>query len=58
MSERGSSERIGFPPVLKGGIPSLRKMDRTNVDYLYSFDTDFDAIDGLVRLTAPSNPFT
>ncbi len=33
-------------------------MDRTDIDSLYSFDTDFDAIDGLVRLATPSNPFT
>ena len=32
-------------------------MDREGVDYLYSFDDDFDAVDDIVRLTTPDNPF-
>jgi predicted nucleic acid-binding protein len=30
---------------------------RENIEYLYSFDDDFDAIDCLTRLSTPSNPF-
>lgn len=30
---------------------------RTDLEYLYSFDDDFDAVDDLVRLTTPENPF-
>ena len=32
-------------------------MQRTGARYLYSFDDDFDAIEGIARLTTPSNPF-
>lgn len=32
-------------------------MRRTGVRYLYSFDDDFDAVDGLVRLDARIDPF-
>jgi predicted nucleic acid-binding protein len=32
-------------------------MERENIEYLYSFDGDFDAIDRLTRLSTPSNPF-
>lgn len=32
-------------------------MDRVGVDYVYSFDSDFDAVDGLVRLANATNPF-
>ena len=32
-------------------------MERTGLEYLYSFDDDFDAVDGVTRLTAPVNPF-
>ena len=31
--------------------------DREDVDYLYSFDDDFDAVDGLVRLDSAANPY-
>lgn len=32
-------------------------MRRRNSAYLYSFDDDFDAVDGITRLTTPSDPF-
>lgn len=32
-------------------------MERRNIEYLYSFDDDFDAIDGLTRLETADNPF-
>jgi predicted nucleic acid-binding protein len=32
--------------------------EREDIDYLYSFDNDFDAIDDLTRLDTSSNPFT
>ena len=32
-------------------------MDREGVEYLYSFDDDFDALDGVTRLETPENPF-
>ncbi|WP_225335198.1 type II toxin-antitoxin system VapC family toxin [Halomicrobium urmianum] len=32
-------------------------MRRTGIDYLYSFDDDFDAVDGITRLDTVTNPF-
>lgn len=32
-------------------------VDRTDVDYLYSFDDDFDGVDGVTRLESAVNPF-
>ena len=32
-------------------------MEREGIEYLYSFDDDFDAIDGISRLETPNNPF-
>jgi len=31
-------------------------MNREGVKYLYSFDDDFDAVDGIVRLSTADNP--
>jgi predicted nucleic acid-binding protein len=33
-------------------------MDRFDIEYLYSFDDGFDAVDGITRLTTPDDPFT
>lgn len=33
-------------------------MQRKDVDYLYSFDDGFDAVDGLTRLETAENPFS
>jgi predicted nucleic acid-binding protein len=30
---------------------------RTGVEYLYSFDDDFDAVDGITRLDTAANPY-
>lgn len=32
-------------------------MEREDIEYLYSFDDDFDAVDNLTRLTTAENPF-
>jgi predicted nucleic acid-binding protein len=32
-------------------------MQRTDTDYLYSFDDGFDTVSGITRLTTPENPF-
>ena len=32
-------------------------MERVNIEYLYSFDDDFDVIDSITRLKTPDNPF-
>ncbi|WP_424016853.1 type II toxin-antitoxin system VapC family toxin [Halorientalis pallida] len=33
-------------------------MHRQDLEYLYSFDDDFDAVEGLTRLTTPDDPFS
>jgi len=33
-------------------------MQRTGIEYLYSFDDDFDAIEGITRLDTADNPFS
>ena len=32
-------------------------MNRTESEYLYSFDDDFDRVEGVTRLATPDNPF-
>lgn len=32
-------------------------MDRTGLEYLYSFDDDFDTLDHITRLSGPEDPF-
>ena len=32
-------------------------MQREDIEYLYSFDDDFDALDGIRRLETPDDPF-
>lgn len=32
-------------------------MTRQDVEYLFSFDDDFDAVEGLTRLETADNPF-
>lgn len=33
-------------------------MRREEVEFIYTFDGDFDAVDGIVRLSTAENPFT
>lgn len=33
-------------------------MRREDIEYLYSFDDDFDVLDGITRLETPDNPFS
>jgi predicted nucleic acid-binding protein len=35
----------------------VASMKRTGRKYLYSFDDDFDAVEGITRLNAPVNPY-
>lgn len=32
-------------------------MEREGVDYVYSFDDDFDAVNGITRLATPDDPY-
>jgi predicted nucleic acid-binding protein len=33
-------------------------MRREELEFIYTFDGDFDAVDGIVRLSTAENPFT
>jgi predicted nucleic acid-binding protein len=39
-----------------GDAMQVAYMRREGIDYVYSFDDDFDAVDGITRLDAPENP--
>lgn len=40
-----------------GDATIVAYMEREEIEYLYSFDDDFDAIEDLTRLETPGNPF-
>jgi predicted nucleic acid-binding protein len=48
----GTYEGLSF-----GDATIVAYMERTDVEYLYSFDDDFDAIDDITRLAIAENPF-
>jgi len=33
-------------------------LEREGIEYLYSFDDDFDAVDSVTRLGTPDDPFS
>jgi predicted nucleic acid-binding protein len=45
-------ERLAF-----GDATIAAYIEREDIEYLYSFDDDFDAVDGITRLDSPDNPF-
>ncbi|TYT62302.1 type II toxin-antitoxin system VapC family toxin [Natrialba swarupiae] len=40
-----------------GDASIVAYMEREGIEYVYSFDDDFDAVDGITRLDTPHNPF-
>jgi hypothetical protein len=40
-----------------GDATIVAYMEREGIEHLYSFDDDFDAIDGITRLESADNPF-
>lgn len=40
-----------------GDATIVAHMEREGIEYLYSFDDGFDAVEGLTRLETPHNPF-
>lgn len=40
-----------------GDATTVAYMEREDVEYLYSFDDDFDAVNGITRLETPVDPF-
>ena len=41
-----------------GDATVVAYMERENIEYLYSFDDDFDTIDAISRLETADNPFS
>lgn len=48
----GGHEQLAF-----GDATIAAYMDRTGIEYLYSFDDDFDQLDWVTRLDTADNPF-
>lgn len=46
-----------YEPLAFGDATIVAYMEREDVEYLYSFDRDFDGIDAVSRLDTPVNPF-
>jgi len=40
-----------------GDATTVAYMERAGVEYLYSFDDDFDVVEGVTRLETATNPF-
>ena len=40
-----------------GDATIVAYMEREGIEYVYSFDDDFDAIEGITRLDTPDDPF-
>ena len=47
----------GYESLSFGDATIVAYMQRTGIEYLYSFDDDFDGIEGITRLDSPDNPF-
>jgi predicted nucleic acid-binding protein len=45
-------ERLAF-----GDATTVAYMEREGIEYLYSFDDDFDVIEGITRLSTADDPF-
>lgn len=40
-----------------GDTTIVAYMERADIEYLYTFDDDFEAVDGITRLETPDDPF-
>mgnify|MGYP000058946239 CR=1 FL=1 len=40
-----------------GDATAVAYMEREGIEYVYSFDDDFDAVEGVTRLATPADPF-
>jgi predicted nucleic acid-binding protein len=45
-----------YESVAFGDVTTVAYMEREGIEYLYSFDDDFDVIEGITRLETPDNP--
>lgn len=46
-----------FPDLSLGDAMQVAFMQSEDIEYIYSFDDDFDAVDGVIRLNSATNPF-
>ena len=46
-----------YESVAFGDATLIAYMEQEGIEYLYSFDDDFDVIEGITRLETPDNPF-
>jgi len=46
-----------YESVAFGDATLIAYMEREGIEYLYSFDDDFDVIESITRLETPDNPF-
>lgn len=40
-----------------GDAMQVASMQNKGIEYIYSFDDDFDSLDGITRINTPENPF-
>ncbi|NLV08721.1 PIN domain-containing protein [Halomicrobium mukohataei] len=53
----GRSLFRGHPGLNFGDSMQTAFMESENIEYIYSFDDDFDSIDGVTRLNSAVNPY-
>jgi predicted nucleic acid-binding protein len=46
-----------FPALSLGDAMQVAFMQSEGIEYIYSFDDDFDVVDGVTRLNTATNPF-
>lgn len=46
-----------FPALSLGDAMQVAFMQHEGIEYIYSFDDDFDAVDGVTRLNTATDPF-
>lgn len=46
-----------YPDVDLPDLTTVAHMQRTDIEYIYSFDDDLDRFDDITRLTTATNPF-
>lgn len=54
---RGRALFRQYPSLSLGDAMQVAFMESETIEYIYSFDDDFDAVDGMTRLNTASDPF-
>lgn len=54
---RGGGIFRQYPSLSLGDAMQVAFMQSEDIEYIYSFDDDFDAVDGITRLNTAVNPF-